>query len=260
MKNAPIIVGGFYRSGTSLVRRLLDSHTHIHCPPEIKWFKDFYDDYMNDELAHIRFFETIRTLGLDEEELLNIYGRAYVQARELACMKLDKQRWADKNPENVLYLDKWHQILHGEMIFVFVVRNPLDSLASLNEIGFKKTVPARFEEKVSLLQEFYRTAMVYSDELGGETIIVKYEDMVSNPEQVLKTLFSSLGETFEPEILCRFNQQERRSGIEDFKVKESERVYSSSVSRWKSDLTEQQIDYCQKNLSGIFERFGYSFE
>ncbi len=30
----PIVVGGCLRSGTSLVRRLLDSHTRIHCGPE----------------------------------------------------------------------------------------------------------------------------------------------------------------------------------------------------------------------------------
>ena len=257
LKHAPIIVGGFYRSGTSLVRRLLDSHSNIHCPPEIKWFKDFYGDYMNDELAHVRFFKTIRTLGLGEEELLRIYGRAYVEARELACAKLNKQRWADKNPENVLYLNKWHQILNGNLIFIFVVRNPLDSLASLNEVGFKKAVPAKFQEKALILKDYYRKAMAYSTEFGEDTIVVKYEELVSNPEQILRGLFSSLDEIFEPEVLHRFYTQERQFGIEDPKVKKSKEIYLSSIGRWESELTKQQIDFCQNNLSEIFERFEY---
>jgi Sulfotransferase family len=37
----PIVVGGCYRSGTSLVRRLLDSHPRIHCGPEVKLFRDY---------------------------------------------------------------------------------------------------------------------------------------------------------------------------------------------------------------------------
>ncbi|MGV8838302.1 sulfotransferase, partial [Cellvibrio sp.] len=41
----PIIIGGFYRSGTSLVRRLLDSHSKIYCGPEVKFWPDLYADY-----------------------------------------------------------------------------------------------------------------------------------------------------------------------------------------------------------------------
>lgn len=62
--NRPIVVGGCYRSGTSLVRRLLDSHPCIHCGPEVKFFRDFYADYIDveDPISHLRFMVTARTL------------------------------------------------------------------------------------------------------------------------------------------------------------------------------------------------------
>ena len=93
--------------------------------------------------------------------------------------------------------------------------------------------------------------MAYSTEFGEDTIVVKYEELVSNPEQILRGLFSSLDEIFEPEVLHRFYLQERQNGIEDPKVKESKEIYLSSIGRWKSELTKQQIEFCQKNLPEV---------
>ncbi len=257
MSQAPIIVGGFYRSGTSLVRRLLDSHSNIHCPPEIKFMKDFYGDYLKDDLAHVRFFKTVRALGLEEGELLNVFGKAYIQARESACLKLGKKRWADKNPENVLYLNRWDELLAGDLMFVFVVRNPLDTLASLNEIRFKKTVPADFESKVLCLKDFYQNAMTYAARYPQKSITLKYEDIVSHPVETMRILFKRLGERYEAEVLELFHEEKRRSGIEDPKVGNTREVHSNSVDRWRSDLTKEQINMANNHLSEIIEHFGY---
>ena len=54
-RDYPIIIGGFYRSGTTLFRRLIDSHSRIHCGPEVKYFEDYFGDYIHDDLAHKRF-------------------------------------------------------------------------------------------------------------------------------------------------------------------------------------------------------------
>ena len=89
VRHLPIIVGGFYRSGTSLLRRLLDSHSHIHCGPEVKFFKDFYGDYLEDGLAHVRLFSTGRSLGVAEEEMLTIFGSAFIALHERAAEALE---------------------------------------------------------------------------------------------------------------------------------------------------------------------------
>lgn len=253
----PVIVGGFYRSGTSLVRRLLDAHSRIHCPPEIKFLKDFNGDYLYDDLAGLRFFSTATSMGLNHSDLLRIFGRAYVESRELACQRIGKPRWADKNPENVLYLKQWHEILEGKFIFIFIVRHPMDALSSLNEIGFEKAVPATFDEKVMLLKKFFFSAADYVKEYPERSIVLKYEDIVAAPDKTLISLFNDLGENFEPEILNLFYHRDRLNGIEDPKVAGTRQIHTDSTGRWKSDLTDEQVQIATGLLGNIPEKYGY---
>ena len=248
MKNIPIIIGGFYRSGTSLVRRLLDSHSRIHCGPEVKFFKDFYGDYLHDDLHHVRLFKTLATLGLTEAEMLSIFGRAFVESHELAARKAGKVRWADKNPENVLYLKQWSQLLPEGFIFLQIVRNPLDVLASLKEIGFHKAVPAAFADKVHLLKKLRDTGAAYVATHPESSLTLRYEDIVQTPLATLEYLFSWLGETFEPEVLERFILPERGDGIEDPKVKMTHDVHDRSIGRWRQDLAPEEINAIQTIL------------
>jgi hypothetical protein len=248
-KHLPIIIGGFWRSGTSLVRRLLDSHSRIHCGPEVKFFKDFYNGFLHDELRHSRMFSTLPSLGLTEEEILSIFGHAFVESHELAAKKADKVRWADKNPENVLYLKQWAQLLPGGFVFLQIVRNPLDALASLKEIGFPKTVPPAFVDKAHLLKTFRDVGASYVAEHPESSLTLRYEDIVRAPRATLENLFSWLGETFEPEVLERFSLPARGEGIEDPKVKMTQNIHDNSIGRWYKDLTEEEISTAKSILS-----------
>lgn len=254
--NLPIIVGGFYRSGTSLLRRLLDAHSHIHCGPEVKFFKDFYGDYLHDELRHVRLFETLTSLNLTLDELLPIFGGAFIDAHELAAQKSGKVRWADKNPENVLYLEQWDHILPDGFVFIHVVRHPLDTIASLLEIGFHKAVPNNFEDKVKLLKSFMDAGAQYEMLHPEKSFQIQYEKLVSEPNVVLESLFNWLGEDFEPQVLHNYNQAERMFGIEDPKVANTDRVHVKSVGRWQADLNTAQVETVRSVLGASF--MGYS--
>lgn len=256
-QNAPIIIGGFYRSGTSLVRRLFDSHPAICCGPEVKFFRDFFDNYPADPLAHLRFFSSTRSMGLEEKQLLDIFGQAFIKCHELAAQMSGKRRWADKNPENLLYLPQWHQLLGDNFNFVHVVRNPLDTLASLNEAGFRKTIPEAFEDKVELYHEYLDAAQRFNDDSKVKALLVRYEDLVAAPRETLTRLLSQLGETYDECMLEGFYQQQRRSGLEDQKVSHTRSIHAHSISRWKNDLNPQQQQLVISRLEPWFRIFGY---
>lgn len=254
----PVIIGGFYRSGTSLLRRLLDSHPSFYCGPELKFFKDFYGDFLSDPLSHARFFSSARTMGLEESELLEIFGRAFIKSHERAAEKYGKKRWADKNPENVLYLEQWNHLLQGQFVFVHMVRNPLDALSSLNEIGFEKAVPKSFEAKIALYENFLTAAADFERGNAEKSLQVRYEDLVEQPDAVMRNLLTSLGEPFDAEIFDLFYRPERLAGIEDPKVHRTRQVHSDGVGRWKTGLGRKQRKLVVKNMKKWFSLFGYS--
>ena len=54
---------------------------------------------------------------------MSILGEAFVEIHRCAMRRAGKVRWADKNPENVLYLDDREAILKRRFLFIHVVRN-----------------------------------------------------------------------------------------------------------------------------------------
>jgi len=258
ISNKPIIIGGFYRSGTSLVRRIFDSHQSFYCGPEVKFFKDFYADYLSDPLAHVRFFSSVRSMGLEEDQLFDVFGQSFVECHEFAAKKHGKRRWADKNPENVLYLEQWRRLLDDKFVFIHVVRNPLDALASLNEIGFKKAVPESFEAKIELYERYLKAAFDFQHNSPVETILLRYEDLASEPRNTLNELFQQLGESFDERIFELFYLPERNTGLEDPKVSETRNIHADSVGRWKRDLSELQWQEVIEKMSSWFTTLGYT--
>jgi Sulfotransferase family len=230
----PIVVGGCLRTGTSLVRRILDSHSRIHCGPEVKFFRDFFGNYFDDPLKHLRFFQSARSL-LDEGELLNVAGAAFVEMHERAAHAAGKPRWADKNPENVLYLDAWQRLLGDDWLFVHVVRNPLDTLASIADVGFPLSVPKGLPERIDLYLAYTAAGLRFAEQHPGRSQLVVYEQLVSDPEHVARELMRRLGEELEPAQLA-FNDQPHEPGLEDPKVAGTRSVHRASVNRWREAL------------------------
>lgn len=253
----PIVVGGCYRSGTSLLRRMLDAHPAIHCGPEVKFLRDFHGYYLTDDLAHARFFQTARTLGVDDRELLRIFGRAFVELHELAARKRGKRRWADKNPENVRYMEDWEEVLGGRLVFVHVVRDPLDVLTSLVEARFDRAVPAAFEGKVEVCREFLEAGLAYAEAHPGRSVTVRYEELVERPETVLRELCQRIDEPFDERMIGAFNSPERQEGIEDPKVKTQDTVHAGSVGRWRRELAPDDVRLAIGRLAHVAKRAGY---
>ncbi len=250
----PIIVGGCYRSGTSLVRRLLDSHPHIHCGPEVKFFRDFHADYIDvdDPIAHLRFMTTARSL-LPEDEVLEVLGGALVEMHERAARAAGKPRWADKVPENVVFLGEWQRLLGDEWIFLHVVRSPLDTLASIKESGFPKSIPAGLDERIELYVEYAEAGLRFAEQNSGRYVRLLYEDLVGAPEATTRELMESLGENFDPAQLA-INASPHKGGLEDPKAAKASEIYRASVGRGSRVLTSDEAEAIERRTAAIWSR------
>jgi hypothetical protein len=208
----PIVVGGCHRTGTSLVRRLLDAHSRIHCGPEVPFFREFYGDYRDDPLAHLRFATAARSV-LPENDLLDLLGHAFIEIHMQAARRQGKARWADKAPENVLYLSGWARLLGEDWLFVHVVRSPLDTIASMKERPFPLTLPPDLGGRVALYRRCAEAGLEFGATNADRCRFVVYEELVAEPERVVAELMAWLGETFERAQLG-FNDVPHQEGLE----------------------------------------------
>jgi hypothetical protein len=231
----PIIVGGCHRSGTSLVRRLLNAHSRIYCGPEVKFFQDFYGDYVNDPVRHARFFASAQAL-LPQAELLEVFGQAYVTLQARAARRAGKLRWADKNPGNVLHLADWGRLLGDNWFFVHVVRNPLDTLASIKESNFPVAIPADFRARIAFYRRYTEAGLDFSRAHPGRSVRLRYEDLVRSPRATLEDFMQRLGEAWEPAQL-QFNATHHQPGLEDPKIASTTGIHADSLCRWPIQFT-----------------------
>jgi len=250
----PIVVGGCYRSGTSLVRRLLDSHPRIHCGPEVKFFRDFHADFIDveDPIAHLRFLSTARSL-LPETDLLEVFGGALVEIHRRAAKRAGKARWADKVPENVVFLDEWQRLLGERWVFLHVVRNPLDTLASIEEWKFPKSIPVSLDDRIDLYVAYAEAGLRFASENPDRYVLLVYDDLVADPEASVRQLMSSLGERFYPEQLT-IDTSAHQPGLEDPKVGETSEVHTASVDRWRDVLSTEQVNRIEMRTAAIWDR------
>jgi len=251
----PFIIGGFYRSGTTLLRRLLDSHSQVHCPPEIKFFRDLRMEFQDDPYAHLRFFTTVHSLPASTEDLLDTIGQGYVALRQRIAQRQGKIVWADKDPENALYLEQWRALLPTGFRYLHLARYPLDMLASVREAAFAKSLPAGLDAILERWQDNCRAARVHMEQCPEDCYLMRYEDLVCFPEQTLLRLFAWLGLPFEPEIFDRFSDPLRGIGIEDQKIQMTTSIISSSIGRGVREILPDEarrlLDCCREELEWL---------
>jgi hypothetical protein len=237
----PIIIGGCHRSGTSLVRRILNAHSRIHCGPEVKFFREWYGDYIvEDPVRHTRFFTSARSI-LPDGDLFEIFGRAFVEMHERAAENAGKQRWADKSPENVLYLKEWESMLGSNWLFLHVVRNPLDTLASIAEADFKYAILPGLEPQIDHYKRYAEAGLAYERSLPERCNRVIYEKLVASPWAEIERLMQWLGEAAE-RLQLDFNSIEHQRGLEDPKIGRTRGFHVDSIGRWKSRLQRGEAE------------------
>jgi hypothetical protein len=251
-RDDPIIVGGCYRSGTTLVRRLLNAHPRIFCGPEVKFFRDFYGHYADDRYAHLRFFSTARFLA-DEDERLDLFGHAYVRMLERAAARAGKARWADKNPDHVLYLSAWQRLLGDGWRLVHVVRDPLQTVASLKEANFALSVPATLDGWIETYVRFTSAGLDWGVGHPERYRCVHYDHLVTEPARTLADLMRSLGEQDVPEQLA-LDRSPLGDGLADPKSRHTAAVHRDSLGRWTRVLDARETAIIRARTAAVWDR------
>jgi hypothetical protein len=215
----PVFVIGLPRSGTKLLRDLLNRNPKISILTSETWFipymvKKFgYDIDLNQSSCMKNFYY----------ELINtaFYGRMREKGYHITVNDLgnieDKQSWAsifefllrffalkkgsknfiygDKTPGYVDHIELLHQ-LFPESRFVHIIRDPRDRALSMNRAWRKSLYrsAARWTESIKECRRRVKKKNI-------KYLEVYYEDLLENPQKVLRNICDFLGCSFSEDML-----------------------------------------------------------
>jgi Sulfotransferase family len=206
---APFVVGAT-RSGTTLLRLMLDAHPEMAIPSETHFIPDLIKAYRLESATPERMCEVVtahRRWGdfhLDPEELLERFraidpinpgdaARAFFQ---LYAEREGKTRWGDKTPGYVREMHRIESVL-PEARFVHLVRDGRD--VALSVLGMNwgpSTVPeAAFRWKKRILRAREQAPRI------GHYVEIRYEDLVRDTEATLRRICEFVDLPYDEEML-----------------------------------------------------------
>lgn len=217
----PVFVTGMMRSGTSLVEQIIASHPEAVGAGEL----DFWSD------AARRHEQTLRKAP-PEAALARRLADSYL--RELARHSAEAPRVVDKATFNSNHLGLIHTALPRARI-VYVRRDPIDTCLSCYFQDFANA--ANFTMALSDLAHYYRehhrlVTHWRASLPQGALLEVPYADLVADPEAWSRRIIDFIGLPWDPR--CLEFHLTRRSVVTASSWQVRQRIYSSSVGRWRN--------------------------
>ena len=212
---APFVVG-VGRSGTTLLRLMLDAHPELAIPPETHFVPALLESFERIRVSPERTMRVVadvpnsgwEDLGLDEAELLErLRGlrqfnspdavRAFYAAY---AARHGKARFGDKTPRYVTRMRRIAAAL-PEARFIHVIRDGRDVMLSLNKrlVELRDSPPVPVERFARRWRR--RVGNARRADLEGRYMEVRYEDLVTATEPTLRRVCERIELSFHPAML-----------------------------------------------------------
>ena len=145
-----IVVLGCPRSGTTLLRRLLDAHPAISAPGEtylLSAASRFLDGERMVDGLEVGVLNGVGFLGFDEAALLDRLREFIFAFRREHAAREGKRRWLEKTAVDAFHVDAIRRICGSHVHYICLVRHGLDVVCSMEDwIENQRLTPRRFTD------------------------------------------------------------------------------------------------------------------
>jgi hypothetical protein len=275
---SPVFIVGANRSGTTLLRLILNAHSRIAIPEELNYFyahmagvpitrwrghtiSPQFVDRIIDKNCH-----PLAELGLDIEHLrkeIKLHSpltlrEPYRMILEAWARREDKPRWGEKTPANLYYADVLIDMF-PEARFIHIVRDPRGGVASMQRVHF-------YPNDVVFNALARHRAMTSGREIlesnvpTNQRLTIRYEDLVADPDTVVPQICTFIDESYEPAMLDFHRSSERymkKSAATGFNANATKPISEDVAQKWKRRLSEDQVAVIEHVCMSHMQLFGY---
>ncbi|WP_293055025.1 sulfotransferase [Mycobacterium sp.] len=261
--DGPIFIGGAQRSGTTLMRVMLDCHPRICCGVELMVLPVVAEHY---KFLTGRNLEVMHSYGNTRSDVQR-YCRAFVEDLvETFRRRAGKPRWAEKTPQNILYM-----VLLGEIFpdakFIHMLRDGRDVACSLVTMDWiDKTTGRKFEfvESITGAARYWRDMVTRGRQqaahpsLAGRVLEVRYEALVTEPAATMRQVLAFVGEDWDDAVLSHHTKHRPGEVVEPSTAQVTKPLYHTAVHRWQHDMTEADKAAFKAQAGDLLTELGYA--
>lgn len=265
---------GCERSGTTLLRLMLNAHPNIAIPEESHFIVRLLQHFKSDEilrpeqvkeafdiLVNFRRWQEwdnskeqlwLKLQAIPAPSLKDIVNCAF----ELKLEETGKAIWGDKTPKHVMHI-QFLKEMYPDAKFIHLIRDGRDVCLSYLKTGW-------LGPWVSKISQYWSVRVQKASESkqtlpAGKYLEIRYEDLVVNPEQVLREVSLFLGEDYTPAMLEYSDNFEKNLASRELKIHQKLKRQPSSedLSRWRRELPWWKILTFEAYSSDELQMHGY---
>jgi hypothetical protein len=274
MIHGPIYLAGIERSGTSLMYALLASHPNIAMTRRTNlwtYFNNHYGDLTKFEnfercLSVMSQYKRLRAIDIDTDRVRRefnqgekTYARLFSLIEGHFAEKQSKPRWGDKSLNTERFMDDIFAVFPNAKI-IHMMRDPRDRYASAKTRW--TDMKGRVGAGTAMWLESVKLARRGQQRYPDQYMVVRYEDLVAQPEQMLRKICEFLGEKYVPEMLTMMGAPSHRNkgSNSSYGKREVGAISTDSIARYRKVLSPQEIKYMQDFCKGGMLEFGYALD
>lgn len=276
-KQGPVFVIGMPRSGTTLLSVMLNSHSQLAISPETHYFtkyKHIGDMIINtsdkavkrklisqllqsQEVADMKFSSSEMTdiaeslthdMELTHAKILGTILRQY-------AAKQGKERWGEKTPGHYRFVP----IIKAnfpDAKFISILRDPRDISLSLRKVPWSSN---NIFHHAWHWKQYVRLSNRYALQYKEHYLEVKYEDLLSNPTKVVRSICNFLNLPFENQMLA-FHEKGALNfdpAREPWKKKAAQPLDPSNMMKWLRAMPPEEVKVAELLASKELKLMGY---